>query len=53
MATSQMLCNLDTSQLICLPTLDQLSAKILAITCWLTLGRLMTRLTYQLILTDI
>ena len=30
MATSQMLCNLDTSQLTCLPTLDQLSAKILA-----------------------
>ena len=30
MATSQMLCNLVTSQLTCLPTLDQLSAKILA-----------------------
>ena len=30
MGTSQMLCNLDTSQLTCLPTLDQLSAKILA-----------------------
>ena len=30
MATSQMLCNLDTSQLTCLPTLDQLLAKILA-----------------------
>ena len=30
MATSQMLCNLDTSWLTCLPTLGQLSAKILA-----------------------
>ena len=30
MATSKMLCNLDTSQLTCLPTLDQLSPKILA-----------------------
>ena len=30
MATTRMLSNLDTSQLTCLPTLDQLSAKILA-----------------------
>ena len=30
MATSQMLCNLNTSQLTCMPSLNQLSAKILA-----------------------
>ena len=30
MATSQMLCDLDTSQLTCLPTLGQLLAKISA-----------------------
>ena len=30
MAISQMLCNLNTSQLTCVPALDQLSAKISA-----------------------
>ena len=30
MATSQMLCNLNTSQLTCVPSLDRLSAKISA-----------------------
>ena len=53
MVTSQMLCNLDTSWLTCLPTLDRLSAKILANVLTDTRPTQMTRLTYQLILTDI
>ena len=38
MATSQMLCNLNTSQLTCVPSLDKLSVKIsanMSINTWL------------------